>query len=223
MTSDAANKGKSGAEFAYRKNARVFLYYSVKDATRLGLKRDAEIGRLYNKENSYEELLYSAQALGLNPRWVQNKEEGMLYFFLWGMPLNRAKAVYKNSTLEEAKLDVERFEDSVRTYQETAEAEIKAEARKDDLILTNCGYVAFVSKSKGLYRSKSKGTYRILRKHWKEVELFRYGGSSWHTEKHSEFDVWNQELTQERMDADALMIFIKERCDRKGGGVRGLA
>jgi hypothetical protein len=73
-----------------------------------------------------------------------------------------------------------------------------------DRVVKNVGYKYFVSRSKGKNRR---------RKHWKEVELFRFQ-AGWHLQHKFHFDDVATELMGEAADGEKLLEHIRQYCPR---------
>jgi hypothetical protein len=200
-----------------RGNARLRIYKGITNA-KLGITPDVEVARLYQCENNIEELMALGQLVGLSPSWIQNRRKGVAYFDLWGTPLKNAKKLFKVVTREEASQDIARIEAAYERDIANIKKEVAAEYRNTASILKNVGFASFFSKSKGRRKEgKHKGEQRP-RKIWKDIELYRYCGGGWHTEKKFPFDEIVTEASGGLLDdADGFLWWVKEHCDRKGG------
>ena len=108
------------------------------------------------------------------------------------------------------KQDPIREEEALAEYYKQQE-EVKAELLQQDPVYQECGFVSFVSKSKG----RKKNGERRYRRNWKEVELYRrYDG--FHLPHNFPFDEESTELL-DRDDPEALQDHMKEVCKPTGG------
>jgi len=103
-------------------------------------------------------------------------------------------------------------EEELAEYQAQAQRECRQEYLQSSPVHGECGYVSFVSKSKG----RRKDGSQILRRNWKEVELFRRS-NGWHLPHNFPFDSEAQELLGRETSDEELVKQMRELCDRKGG------
>lgn len=205
-----------------KENARLRIFKGRSDK-KLGITPDMEIGHLYHYNNEREELSEFGKLIGLSPSWMQNRWEGLAHYDLWGAPLIKARKLFKVVTIEEVYQDMGRLGEEVEEYNKQIERGALADYRRDDLVLTNIGFVSFASKSKGRSRGRGKPRGKMrLRRVWKDIELYRVCGTGWHTEKCVRFDEQAREITKSRMSGDELMWWVKEHCDRRGGKNKGI-
>lgn len=195
-----------------KENARLNIFKGVVNKEK-GINPNMEVGHLYHCKNDVDELAALGALIGLNPNWMQNKMNGLAHYDLWGVPLKKAKMMFRIVTHEEIIEDLTRIGESVKKELDSLKLSVLTEYRDNDFIIKNIGYVSFASKSKGRGR---------LRKGLKEVELYRYSGGGWHIEGKSKFDEIASEITSGRVDGDALMWWVKEHCDHKGGKNKGI-
>ena len=207
-----------------KENARLRIFKGVINKKQ-GITPDMEVGHLYHYKNDIDELAYLGALIGLNPQWIQNRLTGLAHFDLWGSPLAKARKLFKIVAKDEAEADILRFAAQVDEARNEIRREVKAEFERGHPVLQTIGYVHFASRSKG--RSKGKGRKRLLpgkfypRRVWKDVELYRYCGSGFRTEKHFPFDTIVTEVTENYAgvadDGDSLKMYIKENCNPRGG------
>lgn len=183
----------------------------------MGITPDQEIGYLYHAENDYKELEHCAVKVGANPSWMQNKLNGLAFYYLWGSPLMKAKIIYKVVSADIASADKSKYDNKVKNYQAAIlNAEYKG-VDKQNLILNNLGYTHFLSRSAGRGRKRKSPV---------EVELYRLCGGGWHIEKHTKFDVMTEimdgAMLQSVTPGDDLKWYAKRYCDCKGGKCAGI-
>jgi len=102
-------------------------------------------------------------------------------------------------------------EEEMEEYYRQQEEEVRLEMLRDSPVYQECGYVSFVSKSKG----RKKNGERRLRRNWKEVELFRRS-SGWHLTHNFPFDEHASELLGHD-DAEELEEQMRQVCSPTGG------
>lgn len=103
-------------------------------------------------------------------------------------------------------------DEELEEYYRQQEEEVKQEILRDSPVYQECGYVSFVSKSKG---RRKNGTQR-LRRNWKEVDLFRRS-RGWHLEHNFPFDEEVSELLGDHTGAEELREQMMDICRPNGG------
>ena len=106
---------------------------------------------------------------------------------------------------------MEQDEEMLEYYQQ-AEEEVKQEILRDSPVYQECGYVSFVSKSKGRKRNGE----RRYRRNWVEVELFRRS-NGWHLPHNFPFDEEATELLGDQGTDEELRDQMSEICRPTGG------
>jgi len=102
-------------------------------------------------------------------------------------------------------------EEQMLEYYREIEEEVQNDLLRDSPVYQECGYVSFVSKSKG----RKKNGERRLRRNWKEVELFRRS-RGWHLPHNFPFDEHASELLGHD-DAEELEEQMRQVCRPTGG------
>lgn len=86
-----------------RKMLKLHLFTGFENK-RLGIRKEMELGHLYDDGKDQLALINAADKLGLKIGHLQNTD-GFVHFDLWGKPLERAKQLFKLVT------DLELYED----------------------------------------------------------------------------------------------------------------